>query len=96
MCTLKIRSATRIIDNYREEIENGHLPVASQFIKSQDRQIADLAITLSTSPYILSENWENKHNIYVRDETVNLKATILGGLFHLKKAKIDRNSFQHL
>lgn len=77
-----------IIENYREEIENGHLPVASQFIKSQDRQIADLAITLSTSPYILSENWENKHNIYVKDETVNLKATILGGLFHLKKAKI--------
>nr|WP_121269622.1 DNA primase [Pedobacter schmidteae] len=77
-----------IIENYREEIENGHLPVASQFINSRDRQIAELAITLSTSPYILSENWENKHNIYVRDETVNLKATILGGLFHLKKTKI--------
>jgi DNA primase len=77
-----------IIENYREEIENGHLPVASQFIKSPDRQIAELAITLSTTPYILSENWENKHNIYVRDETVNLKATILGGLFHLKKTKI--------
>ncbi|MNL22855.1 hypothetical protein D3C87_1442170 [compost metagenome] len=77
-----------VIDSYREEIENGHLPVASQFIKSPDRQIAELAINLSTSPYILSENWENKHNIYVRDETVNLKATILGGLFHLKKTKI--------
>lgn len=77
-----------VIDIYREEIENGHLPVASQFIKSPDRQIAELAINLSTSPYILSENWENKHNIYVRDETVNLKATILGGLFHLKKTKI--------
>lgn len=77
-----------IIENYREEIENGHLPVANQFIKSQDRQIAELAITLSTSPYVLSENWENKHNIYVKDETENLKSTILGGLFHLKKAKI--------
>jgi DNA primase len=77
-----------IIENYRAEIENGHLPVASQFIKSQDRQIADLAITLSTSPYILSENWEHKHNIYVKDESENLKSTILGGLFHLKKTKI--------
>ncbi|SMC67299.1 DNA primase [Pedobacter africanus] len=77
-----------VIETYREEIENGHLPVASQFIKNPDRQIAELAINLSTSPYILSENWENKHNIYVRDETVNLKATILGGLFHLKKTKI--------
>ena len=80
----------RIIQNYKEEIENGHLPVANQFIKNEDRQIADLAITLSTSPYALSENWYNKHQIYVRDETVNLKATILGGLFHLKKRKVDR------
>jgi DNA primase len=79
-----------IIQNYKEEIENGHLPVANQFIKNENRTIADLAITLSTSPYSLSENWYNKHQIYVRDETVNLKATILGGLFHLKKRKVDR------
>lgn len=80
----------RIIDTYRDEIENGHLPVANQFIKSEDREIQDLAITLSTSPYTLSDNWYNKHQIYVRDETVNLKATILGGIFHLKKRKVDR------
>jgi DNA primase len=77
-----------IIETYRAEIENGHLPVASQFIQSKDRDVADLAITLSTSPYSLSENWEHKHDIYVKDESVNLKSTILGGLFHLKKAKI--------
>jgi len=80
----------RIIDHYRIEIESGQLPTANHFIKSEDRAIADLAITLSTSPYTLSENWYNKHNIYVRDETVNLKATILGGLYHLKKRKVDR------
>jgi DNA primase len=80
----------RIISEYREEIENGHLPVANQFIKSDDRQIADLAITLSTSPYTLSENWYNKHQIFVRDESLNLKATILGGIFHLKKKKVDQ------
>ncbi|ETZ19625.1 DNA primase [Pedobacter sp. V48] len=79
-----------IIDTYREEIENGHLPVASQFIKSGDRRIVDLAITLSTSPYSLSENWENRHNIYVRDESINLKATVFGGLYHLKKNKIGK------
>ncbi|RZL47497.1 MAG: DNA primase [Pedobacter sp.] len=80
----------RIIEHYRTEIENGQLPTANQFIKSDDREIANLAITLSSSPYNLSENWYNKHNIYVRDETVNLKATILGGLYHLKKRKVDR------
>ncbi|TDQ06556.1 DNA primase [Pedobacter metabolipauper] len=86
----------RIIETYRDEIENGHLPVANQFIKGQDREIANLAITLSTSPYSLSENWYNKHKIYVRDETVNLKATILGGIFHLKKRKVDRMLLQIL
>lgn len=80
----------RVIDTYREEIENGHLPVANQFIQGPDREIANLAITLSTSPYALSENWENKHNIYVRDETVNLKSTVFGGLYHLKKSKIGK------
>ncbi len=80
----------KIIDHYRTEIENGQLPTANQFIKSDDREIADLAITLSSSPYSLSENWYNRHKIYVRDETVNLKATILGGLYHLKKRKVDR------
>ncbi|MBB2151104.1 DNA primase [Pedobacter gandavensis] len=79
-----------IIDTYNEEIENGHLPVASQFINNENRKIVELAITLSTSPYSLSENWYNKHNIYVRDESVNLKATILGGIFHLKKGKVAR------
>ncbi|WP_316822202.1 DNA primase [Pedobacter gandavensis] len=80
----------KIIDTYNEEIENGHLPVASQFINNEDRKIVELAITLSTSPYSLSENWYNKHNIYVRDESVNLKATVLGGIFHLKKGKVAR------
>jgi len=80
----------RIIDYYRTEMENGRLPTANHFIKSDDTEIADLAITLSSSPYTLSENWYNRHHIYVRDETVNLKTTILGGLYHLKKRKVDR------
>ncbi len=50
--TFEDQLCKRIIDTYREEIENGHLPVANQFINGQDREMADLAITLSTSPYI--------------------------------------------
>jgi DNA primase len=88
--SFKHKICKRIIAAYRDEIEDGQLPVANQFIKSEDREIADLAITLSTSPYALSENWYNKHQIYVRDETMNLKATILGGIYHLKKRKVDQ------
>lgn len=80
----------KIIDYYKSEIDNGRLPTANHFIKHKDRDIADLAITLSTSEYALSENWLNKHQIYVRDESMNLKATVLGGIFHLKKRKVDQ------
>ena len=39
---------------------------------------------------MLSENWYNKRKIYVRQESENLRSTILGGIFHLKKRKVDR------
>ncbi|MBY0244821.1 MAG: DNA primase [Sphingobacteriaceae bacterium] len=78
-----------IVDNYRMEIEKGNLPTANHFIKHKDEKISNLAITLSSSPYTLSENWYNKHKIYVRDETNELKKTILGGIYHLKKRKVD-------
>ena len=80
----------KIIEYYKTEIDNGRLPTANHFVKHEDRDIADLAITLSTSEYALSENWLNKHQIYVKDETMHLKATILGGIFHLKKRKVDK------
>lgn len=80
----------RIVDFYRTEIDKGQLPTINQFLRSEDGEIATLAITLSTSPYSLSENWLNKHQIYVKDENQNIKGAVLGGLYHLKKRKVDR------
>lgn len=83
-------TCNKIITHYKTEIEGGSLPTANQFLKTNDREIADLAITLSTSPYTLSDNWYNRHQILVRSESDHLKSTVLGGLYHLKKRKVDR------
>jgi DNA primase len=80
----------RIIDEYKKQLENGELPSEQDFIKNSDHQIADLAIAMVSSPYILSENWYTKRKIYVKNESENLRLTILGGIFHLKKRKVDR------
>jgi DNA primase len=80
----------RIIDEYKKQLENGSLPSEQDFIKHADHEIADLAISMVSSPYILSENWYAKRKIYVRNESENLRLTILGGIFHLKKRKVDR------
>lgn len=80
----------RIIDEYKKQLENGELPSEQDFIKHRDHQIADLAIAMVSSPYILSENWYAKRKIYVKNESEDLRSTILGGIFHLKKRKVDR------
>ncbi|MDP3466798.1 MAG: DNA primase [Daejeonella sp.] len=80
----------QIIEEYKKQLENGELPSEQDFIKNSDHQIADLAIAMVSSPYILSENWYAKRKIYVRNESENLRLTILGGIFHLKKRKVDR------
>ena len=80
----------QIIEEYKKQLENGELPSEQDFIKNSDHQIADLAIAMVSSRYILSENWYARRKIYVRNESENLRSTILGGIFHLKKRKVDR------
>ncbi|MCX2583016.1 DNA primase [Pedobacter sp. MR22-3] len=79
----------KIIKHYWDRAEKGYLPVEKDFIQSSDQEISQLAITLSSSPYELSKNWLDKHKIYVKDESMDLKKTILGGIYHLKKNKIQ-------
>lgn len=80
----------RIIEEYKKLLEEGKLPSEQDFVKHSDHEIADLAISMVSSPYILSENWYAKRKIYVKNESENLRSTILGGIFHLKKRKVDR------
>lgn len=80
----------RIMDEYKKQLEDGKLPSEQDFIKHSEHEIADLAISMVSSPYILSENWYAKRKIYVKNESENLRSTILGGIFHLKKRKVDR------
>jgi len=80
----------QITEIYRREVENGVLPDDAYFIHHKDKGIVDLTINMLASKYSLSENWYEMHKIAVNDEQVNMKATILGAIFHLKKHKIGK------
>jgi DNA primase len=75
---------------YRQEVENGVLPEEQHFIHHRDKGIVDLVVTLLATKYTLSENWYEMHKILVPDEQANMKATILGAIFHLKKQKVGK------
>lgn len=80
----------QIAEIYRREVENGVLPEEAYFIHHKDKAIVDLTINMLASKYSLSENWYEMHKITVNDEQVNMKATILGAIFHLKKHKVGK------
>ncbi len=75
---------------YHQELDNGNLPEEQFFIHHPERVIADMAVSMLSSRYMLSENWYEMHKIYVPDEQMNMKATILGAIFHLKKQKVGK------
>lgn len=79
----------KVIQYYHDELENGYLPKEKDFIQHPDTEIANMAISMISSPYQLSENWYNMHNITVPNETDKLKGTVMGAIFHLKKKKIN-------
>ncbi len=80
----------RFVELYSKEVENGLLPEEQFFIHYPDKEIVDLTVTLIATKYTLSENWYEMHKILVPDEQVNMKATILGAIFHLKKHKVGK------
>lgn len=80
----------RFMALYSKELENGVLPDEQFFIHYPDKEIVDLSVTLLATKYTLSENWYEMHKILVPDEQVNMKATILGAIFHLKKHKVGK------
>jgi len=83
-------ASKRFIELYGKELENGILPEEQFFIHFPDKDIVDLTVTLLATKYTLSENWYEMHKILVPDEQVNMKATILGAIFHLKKQKVGK------
>ncbi|TZF85910.1 DNA primase (plasmid) [Pedobacter sp. BS3] len=80
----------KIIDRYNASFEKGELPTEQDFIQDTDPEISGLAVSMLTSPYSLSPNWYEKRKIYVKEESENMRATVLGGIFHLKKRKVER------
>ena len=80
----------KIVAYYHDELDKGIMPSEKTLIQHPDKEISGLAISLLSTPYMLSANWYDMHHINVPDEKVNLKSTIMGAIFHLKKKKIAK------
>lgn len=87
---LEHQDCKKFVDLYKSQVEKGDLPDDTFFIHQQDKQIVDMTIDMLTPLYILSDNWMAMHNITTNDEQRDLKATIMNGVYHLKKHKVSK------
>src|SRR5690554_2581622 len=83
-------TAKKIADIYVEKLNKSELPEHRLFITHPDKDVANLAISLLSSPHSLSPNWnDDKRQIYVKTESDNLKDTVIKSIYRLKRRKID-------
>jgi DNA primase len=58
------------------------------FHNSKDPEISALSVDLLSRKYFLSENWEQMHRIYVKEEGDNLQEDVERAILYLKQKKV--------
>ena len=83
-------AAGKIIDVFKTHVAKYELPEARYFFANQDRQISELAVSLVSTPYELSPNWnDDKRKIFVSEEKEHLKPLVHQAIYRIKKRKIE-------
>ncbi len=80
----------RIMKEYVELMTGDIIPGQQQFTLHPDSDISSNSTDLLTSPYSLSTNWTDRHQIYPETEEMNLRKAARDCLFRLKLRKVMR------
>lgn len=79
----------KIFKEYKDAIEKEeYLPDEQYFFQHEDENIKNITIDVTTSPYSLSENWEEK-KIYVVTEDMQLKSATVNLINAFKLRKVE-------
>ena len=79
-----------VIQEFNKAIKTGAaIPSQQYFIENSDSSISNLAISLLSSKYMLSENWFKMHNIPIPTEEEILENMVFNGIYHLKLRKVQ-------
>lgn len=79
-----------IFDEVASHVKNGDIPKAEVFTNHPNRDISNTAITLISSPYVLSEGWSEKKRIFVLTEKDILPEAVTSAILSFKMKHIER------
>lgn len=89
----KILFSSTLFNEMYKEIEK-EIKIKSKidvyhFINNKNQKISSLAIDLISSRHSISENWEEKHNIFTVRENEKMRKTTEKAILSLKKCHVD-------
>jgi len=89
--TFKKEVYQKIFDEFAKEIENESLPPQNYFQNHSDKEIRETAINLLSFPFVLSDNWEKMHRIFVptEDESKILEQSVKHSILSFKLKKVE-------
>ncbi len=79
-----------IFDLYVEKLNQNEVLKHTSFIEHTDDTIRNLAISLLSQPYDISENWEKKFNIYVPHPDMCVDKDVRESLLNFKLKKLEK------
>ena len=81
----------QIFEEFVKEIETDNLPNEQFFTHHPDSNIRETAINLLSSPYVLSDNWDKMHRIYVplEEDVKKLEISVKHSILSFKLKKVE-------
>lgn len=79
----------RVFDEFRLKLENNEIIGEKYFYSHPDRDLSKAVIDLLSKRHSLSENWREKHEIFVSMEEDNLHKSVLNTMYAYKMKRID-------
>ena len=73
-----------ILERFQEQLAQGQVLEATHFIQSTDEELQKTAIDLTATPYEVSDQWEERHQIYTTREEDDLHETVFKNVLRLK------------
>ncbi len=77
-------------DEFKTALEQDKAIDEQYFFTHHNPEVSKMAIDMLTSPYTLSNQWEDKHKIYVKKEEDNIKMNVVEILYAFKLKKLEK------
>jgi len=93
--TFDNKNCQQIFDEFANARKEEKRLNVQHFFHHHEPAVSNMAIDLTSSQYLLSDQWENKHGIFVKKEEDDTKKIVTEVLYALKLKKLEKKIYEN-